>query len=126
MVETHRVHRAEASEVILVGHVVAVPGDHVERRLAELADMKAAAPLHGEARRLLPVLEGGNRRQEVARVGEAVRADRAALRQGQRRRVVLADEAPRSEEHTSELQSLMRISYAVFCLEKKQTPKKII
>src|SRR3546814_7064101 len=26
---------------------------------------------------------------------------------------------PRSEEHTSELQSLMRISYAVFCLEKK-------
>src|SRR3546814_3696601 len=27
--------------------------------------------------------------------------------------------APRSEEHTSELQSLMRTSYAVFCLEKK-------
>src|SRR3546814_4650879 len=26
---------------------------------------------------------------------------------------------PRSEEHTSELQSLMRISYAVFCLKKK-------
>src|SRR3546814_8582320 len=34
---------------------------------------------------------------------------------------------PRSEEHTSELQSLMRISYAVFCLKKKniaQTDKK--
>src|SRR3546814_3937314 len=32
----------------------------------------------------------------------------------------------RSEEHTSELQSLMRISYAVFCLKKKKqhTPKK--
>src|SRR3546814_8918724 len=29
----------------------------------------------------------------------------------------------RSEEHTSELQSLMRISYAVFCLKKKQTSK---
>src|SRR3546814_8978580 len=28
---------------------------------------------------------------------------------------------PRSEEHTSELQSLMRISYAVFCLKKKKT-----
>src|SRR3546814_5705824 len=28
-------------------------------------------------------------------------------------------ECPRSEEHTSELQSLMRISYAVFCLKKK-------
>src|SRR3546814_9502906 len=29
---------------------------------------------------------------------------------------------PRSEEHTSELQSLMRISFAVFCLKKKNTP----
>src|SRR3546814_5024694 len=29
----------------------------------------------------------------------------------------------RSEEHTSELQSLMRISYAVFCLKKKRTSK---
>src|SRR3546814_3025603 len=31
----------------------------------------------------------------------------------------------RSEEHTSELQSLMRISYAVFCLKKKKTTKLI-
>src|SRR3546814_9275213 len=30
-----------------------------------------------------------------------------------------ADDQKRSEEHTSELQSLMRISYAVFCLQKK-------
>src|SRR3546814_6351944 len=30
---------------------------------------------------------------------------------------------PRSEEHTSELQSLMRISYAVFCLKKKKNNK---
>src|SRR3546814_5571550 len=30
------------------------------------------------------------------------------------------DEGRRSEEHTSELQSLMRISYAVFCLKKKK------
>src|SRR3546814_4323881 len=30
----------------------------------------------------------------------------------------------RSEEHTSELQSLMRISYAVFCLKKKKTSKQ--
>src|SRR3546814_1278349 len=30
----------------------------------------------------------------------------------------------RSEEHTSELQSLMRISYAVFCLKKKNTKQK--
>src|SRR3546814_10592378 len=33
------------------------------------------------------------------------------------------DEAKRSEEHTSELQSLMRISYAVFCLKKKKRNK---
>src|SRR3546814_6742585 len=44
------------------------------------------------------------------------------------RDVVLPDRpdaglACRSEEHTSELQSLMRISYAVFCLKKKKTHK---
>src|SRR3546814_5681579 len=33
----------------------------------------------------------------------------------------LSSGPPRSEEHTSELQSLMRISYAVFCLKKKKT-----
>src|SRR3546814_9297693 len=36
-------------------------------------------------------------------------------------RHVHADLVGRSEEHTSELQSLMRISYAVFCLKKKNT-----
>src|SRR3546814_9311628 len=35
--------------------------------------------------------------------------------------VVAGEEGARSEEHTSELQSLMRISYAVFCLKKKNT-----
>src|SRR3546814_2716125 len=34
--------------------------------------------------------------------------------------LLLAIKNPRSEEHTSELQSLMRISYAVFCLKKKK------
>src|SRR3546814_4075924 len=38
---------------------------------------------------------------------------------------LFAQELKRSEEHTSELQSLMRISYAVFCLKnKKYTPHK--
>src|SRR3546814_6837797 len=36
---------------------------------------------------------------------------------------LLSDKKQRSEEHTSELQSLMRISYAVFCLKKKKTNK---
>src|SRR3546814_8874823 len=35
--------------------------------------------------------------------------------------LVFVDTPGRSEEHTSELQSLMRISYAVFCLKKKNT-----
>src|SRR3546814_7838768 len=38
---------------------------------------------------------------------------------GRRLAVVEDRYLPRSEEHTSELQSLMRISYAVFCLKKK-------
>src|SRR3546814_8130247 len=43
------------------------------------------------------------------------------IRNRQRHHAV--DAARRSEEHTSELQSLMRISYAVFCLKKKKTPE---
>src|SRR3546814_8199834 len=58
----------------------------------------AAAPQHGGA---------------DAAVGDAPGIERRG--QVQRQRV-----AARSEEHTSELQSLMRISYAVFCLKKKR------
>src|SRR3546814_4437151 len=46
----------------------------------------------------------------------------AVISVGADRRILLAERvlgATRSEEHTSELQSLMRISYAVFCLQKK-------
>src|SRR3546814_2587856 len=46
------------------------------------------------------------------RSGAKDRVDRAQM-------ASLIDRALRSEEHTSELQSLMRISYAVFCLTKK-------
>src|SRR3546814_2638026 len=49
------------------------------------------------------------------RLGDRLCAQRGAA--GQRRRH--GAPGPRSEEHTSELQSLMRISYAVFCLKKK-------
>src|SRR3546814_4739031 len=60
-----------------------------------------------------------------------VYADRAVLARAQRRTwlaggvvVGIALVLARSEEHTSELQSLMRISYAVFCLKKKKTHKQ--
>src|SRR3546814_1315058 len=45
-------------------------------------------------------------------------APAAMLAAGERHRIPTAG-GDRSEEHTSELQSLMRISYAVFCLKKK-------
>src|SRR3546814_17950444 len=40
--------------------------------------------------------------------------------------IPFSDGLTRSEEHTSELQSLMRISYAVFCLKKKTTTTDIL
>src|SRR3546814_3169915 len=52
------------------------------------------------------------------------RSDRERQRRTRRRAVRIGDRHSatprRSEEHTSELQSLMRISYAVFCLKKKK------
>src|SRR3546814_2159663 len=54
--------------------------------------------------------------------GTGTRATRPARRLSDRRfhaRRLCARPSRRSEEHTSELQSLMRISYAVFCLKKK-------
>src|SRR3546814_2647369 len=54
---------------------------------------------------------------------------RIGVSPGQRQKQTHADrqrdEGGRSEEHTSELQSLMRISYAVFCLKKKNTQSTI-
>src|SRR3546814_7270788 len=51
------------------------------------------------------------------RLGEFIGIDGAG-------RAHMGDKEFRSEEHTSELQSLMRISYAVFCLKKKKQQKK--
>src|SRR3546814_5481968 len=71
---------------------------------------------------------------DAGRAGEEIVADRlvgitqagtAQLDRGTQHldRLVLTED-DRSEEHTSELQSLMRISYAVFCLKKKKTIKE--
>src|SRR3546814_1391929 len=74
-----------------------------------------------------PPLARDRRRQPQPRAGHgragtAWRAVRMARRR-RRGRPRLARQA-RSEEHTSELQSLMRISYAVFCLKKKKNTNK--
>src|SRR3546814_4593970 len=63
---------------------------------------------------------GGNPEREGAELFPLLRLSEAAIDR-------ISDEPEdggdrrRSEEHTSELQSLMRISYAVFCLKKKHT-----
>src|SRR3546814_10754480 len=49
----------------------------------------------------------------------------APHRAPQQRDMNPAEQGERSEEHTSELQSLMRISYAVFCLKKKTTRHQV-
>src|SRR3546814_4381268 len=64
--------------------------------------------------------------RQVPGTRDALPAGRPGLGRSYRRRSRPGQElAPhglrRSEEHTSELQSLMRISYAVFCLKKKTT-----
>src|SRR3546814_7421786 len=82
----------------------------------------------------------GGLKQHFVRPLEQLRTDQQRLLQIARRALAAVPEArlaadqayrladvaidhsqDRSEEHTSELQSLMRISYAVFCLKKKQT-----
>src|SRR3546814_9506380 len=63
--------------------------------------------------------------QHILSRGEAADPDAEALIREVARRgdEMRADARERSEEHTSELQSLMRISYAVFCLKKKNKYK---
>src|SRR3546814_3402908 len=73
------------------------------------------------------LIDAGRRGRSVQK-GHALGVERvrSGARQGgiaehkQRRGVAPLRKIVRSEEHTSELQSLMRISYAVFCLKKKK------
>src|SRR3546814_5831101 len=55
------------------------------------------------------------------RLGQIVGIDKVVT---QAKRMGITTDLDRSEEHTSELQSLMRISYAVFCLKKKNKQKR--
>src|SRR3546814_10585655 len=62
---------------------------------------------------------------ELAAAGGAWAVCGAAERDGVYRAAEREPAQLRSEEHTSELQSLMRISYAVFCLKKKNKKQRI-
>src|SRR3546814_8233349 len=92
-----------------------VVDQHAWQRLAVQLDHPASIglPVHQDV--------GGHRRHRAMIEGERrLRVERLDLRHhvGE----ILGIDA-RSEEHTSELQSLMRISYAVFCLKKKKKTK---
>src|SRR3546814_8273093 len=71
--------------------------------------------LRGNAQRAPSRLRYEHRLHRLARARREQPLHRAV------RRLPLRNYLRRSEEHTSELQSLMRISYAVFCLKKKNT-----
>src|SRR3546814_10218466 len=66
-----------------------------------------------------PRAAGGDRSRAAVAIAPPPRLRRAAGQPARHRPGARPPAQARSEEHTSELQSLMRISYAVFCLKKK-------
>src|SRR3546814_4552518 len=96
---------------------------------SDLADVVAAGGRHDDrigARRLDLAKHGGALEAPHVGAGDERGGDRGVIGGGggvdllHRGGELFGGEAGRSEEHTSELQSLMRISYAVFCLKKKK------
>src|SRR3546814_4386764 len=83
-----------------------------QRATAAQQRLFAAPFVEGPERRARQMMRDRHRRDERRDLGAIERHD-------------LADFGGRSEEHTSELQSLMRISYAVFCLKNKKKRHKI-
>src|SRR3546814_5169877 len=83
--------------------------EFIERRIEQIARIIAGERPPGAIRALLARREPDDREPRVW------------VTEGGHRRVPPIGELGRSEEHTSELQSLMRISYAVFCLIQKKT-----
>src|SRR3546814_1884466 len=105
--------------------------DHVEQRIGRTDQVGALGRVgdQGRPRDIQRTAAGQDvdveGRHRAGRAAEA-RHQAEGLQAVERGRPgILADAVidNRSEEHTSELQSLMRISYAVFCLKKKKTTK---
>src|SRR3546814_7152988 len=92
---------------------IGIVSHHLDRRLRhrlDLFDLGRATALHQHFRIELGAAFGAQDR----RLAEIVKRSAAA------QAATFGAPFGRSEEHTSELQSLMRISYAVFCLKKKK------
>src|SRR3546814_7687817 len=112
-------------------------GDALHRSLAHIADGVDARPARFEPAghtierpaRLDQFERGdvGAGLHEAALVAHHFLGQPARIRtraEEEEQEAAIAMPLGRSEEHTSELQSLMRISYAVFCLKKKNKPKQ--
>src|SRR3546814_3415867 len=79
------------------------------------ADSASSAPMSSEAIAMLRGSETNSPSAGLRRLTDSISSSRSRSSNSGR----FSATTPRSEEHTSELQSLMRISYAVFCLKKK-------
>src|SRR3546814_5779376 len=86
-----------------------------------LDSVDPATFLHMTGRELAPVIAGID---AAVAAGFPIKLNAVLLREDNGAQIVALVE--RSEEHTSELQSLMRISYAVFCLNKKNKNNTLI
>jgi hypothetical protein len=91
VIEQHGPDGRIPPQIVLVWRVIAVPRDDVERRVIEHRRPHHAAPLHEQPRLVVGVFERRDWREEVARVRQAVGADRAAIGQRERAAVVLAE-----------------------------------
>src|SRR3546814_10031128 len=91
-------HMSVADNVAYGLKIAGVGGGEVRDRVAEALELVKLGGLEGR----MPDQMSGGQRQRVALARSLVMQPKV-----------------RSEEHTSELQSLMRISYAVFCLKQK-------
>src|SRR3546814_4142033 len=92
----------------------------MRRQLSQITDQPVE---RGEARQRVAPEEAGERRKAMLLDRHDFLRRHAALRLADRPEaavLLVPSCAARSEEHTSELPSLMRISYAVFCLKKKK------
>src|SRR3954451_7556395 len=90
MIVADRADRVEPREVIFVWRVIAMPGDDVEGRMTELGRPQMALEFGDQLAGPVAILETGAGRQEIARIGEAVGADRPQFRQPELRAVILA------------------------------------